>query len=64
MGFHRRIITEEVTKKYIDSDKLEVLFSSESLIFMDEFSSQVFEHFKNGKTNGEISLLISKQNES
>jgi hypothetical protein len=61
MGFHRRIITEEVTKKYIDSDKLEVLYSSESLIFMDEFSSQVFEYFKNGKINEEILLLINKE---
>jgi hypothetical protein len=61
MGFHRRIITEEVTKKYIDSDKLEVLYSSESLIFMDEFSSQVFEHFKNGKTNEEILSLTNKE---
>jgi len=61
MGFHRRIITEEVTKKYIDSDKLEVLYSSESLIFMDEFSSRVFEHFKNGKTEQEILVLINKE---
>jgi hypothetical protein len=61
MGFHRRIITEEVTKKYIDSDKLEVLYSSESLIFMDEFSSQVFEHFKNDKTIEDILLLVNKE---
>jgi len=61
MGFHRRIINEEVTKKYIDSNKLEVLYSSESLIFMDEFSSQVFEYFKNEKTNEEILSLINKE---
>ena len=61
MGFHRRIINEEVTKKYIDSNKLEVLYSSESLIFMDEFSSQVFEYFKNGNTNEEILSLINKE---
>jgi len=61
MGFHRRIINEEVTKKYIESNKLEVLYSSESLIFMDEFSSQVFEYFKNGKTNEEILSLTNKE---
>lgn len=54
MGFHRRIINEEVTKKYLNSQKLEVLYSSESLIFMDEFSSKVFELFKENKTEEEI----------
>jgi hypothetical protein len=62
MGFHRRIITEEVTKKYIDSDKLEVLYSSESLIFMDELSSKVFELFKNGMTTEEIKNRIYENN--
>jgi len=61
MGFHRRIINEEVTKEYIGSNKLEVLYSSESLIFMDELSSEVFEYFKNGKTNKEILSLINKE---
>ena len=61
MGFHRRIINEEVTKEYIASNKLEVLYSSESLIFMDELSSEVFEYFKNGKTNEEILSLINKE---
>jgi hypothetical protein len=61
MGFHRRIINEEVTKEYITSNKLEVLYSSESLIFMDELSSEVFEYFKNGKTNEEILSLINKE---
>jgi hypothetical protein len=62
MGFHRRIITEEVTKKYIDSDKLEVLYSSESLIFLDELSSKVFELFKNGMTTEEIKNRIYENN--
>ena len=61
MGLHRRIINEEVTKEYITSNKLEVLYSSESLIFMDELSSEVFEYFKNGKTNEEILSLINKE---
>lgn len=54
MGFHRRIINAEVTKRYLETEKLNVLYSSESLIFMDEFSSQVFELFKENKKEKEI----------
>ena len=64
MGFHRRIINEEVTKKYIDSEKLDVLYSSESLIFMDELSSQVFELYSQGKSNHEIKTIIYEDNQS
>lgn len=62
MGFHRRIINEEVTKQHLDNNKLDVLYSSESLIFMDEFSSEVFEFFKNGKKTEEILSIINKEN--
>ena len=62
MGFHRRIINEEVTKQHLYNHKLDVLYSSESLIFMDEFSSEVFEFFKNGKKIEEILSIINKEN--
>lgn len=62
MGFHRRIITEQVTKSYLDSDKLSVLYSSESLIFMDELSSKIFELFKSGMTTEEIKNRIYENN--
>ena len=62
MGFHRRIITEQVTKSYLNSDELSVLYSSESLIFMDELSSKVFELFKNGITTEEIKNRIYENN--
>ena len=58
MGFHRRIITEQVTQSYLDTDELSILYSSESLIFMDNFSSEVFELFKQGKTLEEIKNRI------
>lgn len=63
MGFHRRIITEQVTKSYLDSGELSVLYSSESLIFMDELSSKVFELFKNGITTEEIKNRIYENNQ-
>lgn len=58
MGFHRRIINEDTTKRYLETKKLSVLYSSESLIFMDEFSSQVFELFNENKTEEEIILQL------
>lgn len=62
MGFHRRIITEQVTQSYLDTDELSILYSSESLIFMDNFSSEVFELFKQGKTLEEIKNRIYEDN--
>jgi hypothetical protein len=62
MGFHRRIITEQVTKSYLNSDELSVLYSSESLIFMDDVSSKVFESFKDGLTTQEIKNRIYEDN--
>ena len=62
MGFHRRIITEQVTKSYLNSDELSVLYSSESLIFMDDVSSKVFELFKGGITTEEIKNRIYEDN--
>lgn len=59
MGFHRRIINEEVTKQHLNNQKLDVLYSSESLIFMDELSSKVFELFKENKSEEEILLHLN-----
>jgi hypothetical protein len=62
MGFHRRIINEDVTKKYLESNSLDVLYSSESLIFMDDISYEVFNYFNTKKTTEEILSLIDKEN--
>ncbi len=63
MGFHRKIINEETTKSYIDSDELDILYSSESLIFVDEFSSKVYEFYKKGNTIQEIKKTIYENNQ-
>lgn len=64
MGFHRRIINHSVTLSYLDNNSLDELYSSESLIFMDEISSKVFELFKNGITTEEIKNRIYEDNQS
>ena len=58
MGFHRRIINEKVTKNHLKNESLELLYSSEALIFMDEYSSKVFELFKNGESYDSINLNL------
>jgi transcriptional regulator len=62
MGFHRRIINNSVTISYLEKNKLDELYSSESLIFMDEISSKVFELFKNGLNTEEIKNKIYENN--
>lgn len=54
MGFHRRIINSELSLDFLKNEKLSLLYSSESLIFTDEFSSKIFELFKSGKKENEI----------
>ena len=61
MGFHRRIINEQVTKNYMEKYSLEELYSSESLIFTDEYSSKVFELYKEGKKDSEIIQITKKE---
>lgn len=62
MGFHRRIINSNVTTSYLENNNLDELYSSESLIFMDELSSKVFELFKNGLNTEEIKNKIYENN--
>ena len=62
MGFHRRIINSNVTTFYLENNNLDELYSSESLIFMDELSSKVFELFKNGLNTEEIKNKIYENN--
>lgn len=54
MGFHRRIINSELSLDFLKSEKLSLLYSSESLIFTDELSSKIFELFKSGQKETQI----------
>jgi hypothetical protein len=61
MGFHRRIINSEVTDSYLKEEKLSILYSSESLIFMDKKSSKIFDLYKSGKKENEILEIIKNE---
>ena len=63
MGFHRKIINEETTKSYLNSNELHILYSAESIIFMDDVSSEIYELYKQGKDNQEIKKIIYENNQ-
>ena len=53
MGFHKRFITKD-TIMLTDKSNIDVLFGSDALIFGDEWSSEFYELFKEGKEYNEI----------
>ena len=64
MGFHRRIINEEVTRSFLYNRNLDDLYIGDSIILMDDFSSKVRELHRAGKTNDEIlEILKIEKNE-
>jgi hypothetical protein len=53
MGFHKRFITKD-TIMLTDESNINVLFSSDALIFGDEWSSEFYDLFKEGYEYNEI----------
>ena len=63
MGFHKKMINKKLTFSYLIENDLKTLYESESLIFMDEFSSFVRDLYVQNKTEKEI-LEILNYNEN
>ena len=64
MGFHRKMINKKMTFDYLIDSDLKTLYNSESMIFMDEFSSFVRDLYLQNKCENEIlELLNYNQNE-
>ena len=64
MGFHRKMINKKMTFDYLIDSDLKTLYNSESMIFMDEFSSFVRDLYLQNKSEKEIlELLNYNQNE-
>lgn len=65
MGFNKRIVDEEILMKYFEKNKpLKMLFKADSLIFMDNISSEAYDLYTMGKSDEEIKLTIKNiQNE-
>jgi len=55
MGFNTRYVSEETIMRTIkNEDSLKRLFSSDAIIFLDEFSTKVYDSLKNGFSEKEI----------
>ena len=61
MGFTKRYVAEEITKKYLDESNLKGRFTPkvDTFIFVDEFSSKVYELFKEGHDDSQIKLKLN-----
>lgn len=61
MGFTKRYVTEKITKSYLNESNLGGLFSPkiDAFIFVDEFSSKVYELFKEGHNDSQIKVKLN-----
>jgi hypothetical protein len=65
MGFTKRYYTTELILKHIENQyPLKRYFNVDALIFYDTFASNVYNQFKNGKTDEEIKEFIIKELET
>lgn len=63
MGFHRTIVNKTKTFEHLLDGTLETLYSAESIIFMDDFSSFVRDLYLQKKTEQEIISIINQTTE-
>ena len=60
MGFNKRFVDRENIMESLDNDwPLSKLFSSDALIFLDNFSTNIYEHYAKGIEDNEIKNLIN-----
>ena len=63
MGFHRTIINKSKTFEHLLNGTLDSLYSAESTIYTDEFSSFVRDLYLQKKTEKEIISIINQTTE-
>jgi hypothetical protein len=60
MGFNKRFVDRENIMESLDNDwPLSKLFSSDALIFLDNFSTNIYEQYAKGIEDNEIKNLIN-----
>ena len=60
MGFNKRFVDKEIIMESLDNDwPLSKLFSSDALIFLDNFSTNIYEQYAKGIEDNEIKSLIN-----
>jgi|LauGreDrversion4_2_1035121.scaffolds.fasta_scaffold12916_5 hypothetical protein len=59
MSFNTRFVDKEkILEKLKEKEPLSKLFSADAYIFVDDFSTKVFDLYVNGKTDKEIYKII------
>ena len=59
MGFNKRFISEETISNTLkNGDSLKRLFSADSLLFMDNKASEVYQLYQQGMSDTNINLFI------
>lgn len=62
MSFNKRILTkEQVVKHLLDQNLSDLFNSSDAIIFMDSFSSKVYESYRGGLTDAELFNIFEKE---
>lgn len=62
MSFNKRLVSTEIIISTIDNNKpLEDLFKSDAIIFLDEFSTKIFNMLDSGVSKQEIFKLIEDE---
>ena len=60
MGFNKRFVDREIIMESLGNNwPLSKLFSSDALIFLDNFSTNIYEHYAKGIGDNEIKNLIN-----
>jgi hypothetical protein len=60
MGFNKRFVDREIIMENLENDwPLSKLFSSDALIFLDNFSTKIYEQYAKGIEDNEIKNLIN-----
>jgi len=61
MGFNRIIVDKEKTTKYLNLDRLNLLYKSDSISFDDSYSYFVYSKFVTGLDEKNIKELLKQE---
>jgi hypothetical protein len=61
MGFNKRFVEKEIVEKYFEENKpLSKLFRADAFIFMDNYSSKVYDYYCDGLSDELIKIKIKE----
>ena len=61
MGFNKRFVSKDTIDKCLtDNKSLSEIFKADAFIVMDDYSSKVFNLFKQGMSDAEIKIMLNE----